>query len=420
MSAVSPGGTLGPATPSAVIPIAIARTSAEPIAGVSVTFRLSHLQLASAPNITLGGFLSASGASVGGPYVTDHGDGSYTVDASTLGTPCGSSDLTGELFRVRVASGELVDAGTLTVTSVTLRDCSNATLFSGIGAAAMVAIDNLAPTVAVSSPNGGETWLAGSSQAVQWSAADAAGIPADGVDLSYSSDGGGTWNAIATGLANAGSYSWTVPSTLSADGRVRVLARDVNGNAASDVSDASFTIAVQSVVAVASSENPSKFGQPVSFTATVTPPGAGGTVSFKVDGATLGGPVTLHDGLATSVSISSLAAGTHPVQASYGGDALHVGSDAGLSGGQVVENALTATALAAVPSPSVFGVEVTLTATVTRVPPAAGAPSGDVVFLDGVTTLATVALDASGAATASVSTLAVGDHVLRAGYAGLG
>ncbi|MGH7742271.1 MAG: InlB B-repeat-containing protein, partial [Candidatus Eiseniibacteriota bacterium] len=37
VSAVSPGGTLGPATPSAVIPIAIARTSAEPIAGVSVT-----------------------------------------------------------------------------------------------------------------------------------------------------------------------------------------------------------------------------------------------------------------------------------------------------------------------------------------------------------------------------------------------
>ena len=420
VSATSPGGTIGPSTPTATIPVEISRTSAEPIMGVSVTFRLDHIQLSGPPTITLGGFLSASGGTVGGPFVTDHGDGTYTVDASTLGLPCGSGALSGELFRVRVVSSELAPAGTLTVTSVTLRDCSNATLFSGIGAAAMVAIDNLVPSVAVTSPNGGETWLTGSSHDILWIASDAAGIASNGVDLAYSTNGGGAWTPIANGLANTGSYAWTLPGTLSADALVRVTARDANGNSASDASDAPFSIVTQAAVAVTSSVNPSAFGQSVTFSANVTPEAATGSVSFTVDGAPLGGPIALVDGHAASAAIATLAVGTHAIEATYSGDALHAGASALLAGGQVVQSALTTTVLAAVPSPSVFEAAVLLTATVAPVAPGAGIPGGDVTFLDGTTTLATIALDASGVAATSVTTLSVGDHTLRASYAGAG
>ena len=72
-----------------------------------------------------------------------------------------------------------------------------------------------------------------------------------------------------------------------------------------------------------SSLNPSVFGQSVTFTATVAPTtGVGtptGTVTF-FDGATpLGAPVALAGGTA-AFTTSTLAAGSHPITATYNGD----------------------------------------------------------------------------------------------------
>ncbi|MDH5198273.1 MAG: Ig-like domain repeat protein, partial [Gemmatimonadota bacterium] len=73
---------------------------------------------------------------------------------------------------------------------------------------------------------------------------------------------------------------------------------------------------------VASSTNPSVFGQNVTFTATVTggPGTPTGNVQFKVDGANLGAAVALDgSGQATSPPTSGLAAGTHVITAEYTG-----------------------------------------------------------------------------------------------------
>src|SRR5208337_1082240 len=63
--------------------------------------------------------------------------------------------------------------------------------------------------------------------------------------------------------------------------------------------------------AVASSLNPSNYGQSVTFTATVTPGTGtfdnGGTVQFVIDGTNYGSPVSLSVGSAT-ISDSALAA----------------------------------------------------------------------------------------------------------------
>jgi hypothetical protein len=77
--------------------------------------------------------------------------------------------------------------------------------------------------------------------------------------------------------------------------------------------------------AVVSSIGSAVYGQSVAFTATVSAmsPGSGtptGTVQFQVDGNNIGTPVALTAGTATSVSLSTLAAGSHTVRATYSGD----------------------------------------------------------------------------------------------------
>lgn len=70
---------------------------------------------------------------------------------------------------------------------------------------------------------------------------------------------------------------------------------------------------------VATSLNPSLYGDQVTFTATVTPSTATGTVQF-FDGATLLGAATLSAGSA-SLGTSQLSVGSHSITAVYGGDA---------------------------------------------------------------------------------------------------
>ncbi len=75
-------------------------------------------------------------------------------------------------------------------------------------------------------------------------------------------------------------------------------------------------------VSLTSSDNPSSYGQAVTFTATV-PSGATGTIQFKDGtGTNLGAPVTLAGGVATVVA-SALTAGTHSITAVYSGDSTH-------------------------------------------------------------------------------------------------
>ncbi len=102
-------------------------------------------------------------------------------------------------------------------------------------------IDHVAPSVTVTSPVGGETWKAGSSHSVTWTATDDVGVTV--VDLAWSTDGGATYpDVIATGLANTGSFPWTVPDTPTGAARVRVTAHDAGGNLGVGSSAANFTI----------------------------------------------------------------------------------------------------------------------------------------------------------------------------------
>ncbi|HWC77315.1 MAG TPA: PQQ-binding-like beta-propeller repeat protein [Blastocatellia bacterium] len=95
-------------------------------------------------------------------------------------------------------------------------------------------------TVQVLSPNTKVKLKAGSSATISWSSSGA-GVEAQ--DVSFSQDGGQTWEEVASGLApGATSYEWTVPAIKTKKGRIRVSLM-ANGSAvAQDASDVNFII----------------------------------------------------------------------------------------------------------------------------------------------------------------------------------
>lgn len=72
-------------------------------------------------------------------------------------------------------------------------------------------------------------------------------------------------------------------------------------------------------VAVTSNTNPADQGDPVTFTATLSPVSAGGTMTFK-DGATTLGTATVNAAGVASFTTSSLAVGSRSIVAAFGGD----------------------------------------------------------------------------------------------------
>jgi len=110
--------------------------------------------------------------------------------------------------------------------------------------------DTTPPVVTVTSPTGGEAWGAGTSHAITWTATD--NVVVSTVDLALSTDGGSTFpTTLATGLANSGTFAWTVPLVLTSTARVRVHAFDGSGNVGSDSSHANFSITGWTVTASA-------------------------------------------------------------------------------------------------------------------------------------------------------------------------
>jgi len=153
-------------------------------------------------------------------------------------------------------------------------------------------------------------------------------------------------------------------------------------------------------------------GQTVSFTATVSPSTASGTVVF-MDGATDLGSGTVSNGSAT-ISLDTLAAGTHSITATYSGDSNYLSSTSQPLAQQSI-NPATSTLVASDVNPSTVGQLVTFTATVS---PATA--TGTVTFLDGTTLLCSAVTLAGGTATCPIATLAASDlpHAITAVYSG--
>jgi hypothetical protein len=94
-----------------------------------------------------------------------------------------------------------------------------------------------APTVTVTSPNGGESWQVGTLHNITWTSTNSTTD-----SISYSTDNGGSWLFVGTQIPPTNTYAWTVPNTPSPNCLAKVSA--IGGSTVEDASDAVFTIAL--------------------------------------------------------------------------------------------------------------------------------------------------------------------------------
>jgi hypothetical protein len=189
--------------------------------------------------------------STGDPQFTLTVNGSNFSTCSVVridGSDRATTFVTANQLTATITAPDQATGGTKTITVFTPAPgggTSNGQTLTISGAA-----DTTPPVVSLTSPAGGESWAASSIHPITWTATD--NVLVSAVDLALSTDGGATFpTAIATGIANSGSFNWTVPLNLTTTARVRVRAFDSAGNVGSDSSHTSFAITGWTVTASA-------------------------------------------------------------------------------------------------------------------------------------------------------------------------
>jgi hypothetical protein len=177
---------------------------------------------------------------------------------------------------------------------------------------------------------------------------------------------------------------------------------------------------------VASSADPSVYGQKVTFTATVAAlvSGSGiptGTVTF-FDGSTqLGtGAVNSTTGQATFMTTAfALDLGGNAITVSYGGSSNFIGSTSNVLT-QTVDRDASTTTVTSSANPPVYGQKVIFTAAVTAQTPGSGTATGTVTFYDGNSILGTGTLNSGGTArlTTTAFALSPGGNFITVSYSG--
>lgn len=169
-----------------------------------------------------------------GPVVNSWDPGSTTLTINP------NNPLSGpQLYTVTVGCGAIDDSDT----GNQLASCPRVFTFT-------TDIGNVAPTVDLTFPDGGQRFSGGTSVRILFTLTDPDTTPLT-VDIAYSTDGGGSYgNPIATGLSLAASPSpgtshfrdWTTPPINDPDVRVQVCASDGVNPQVCDASAANFAI----------------------------------------------------------------------------------------------------------------------------------------------------------------------------------
>jgi hypothetical protein len=232
---------------------------------------------------------------------------------------------------------------------------------------------------------------------------------------------GGTLLGTAT-IVN-GQATLTVPSLPIGINQITVTAVDTFTTGTITSPPTQVTVAKTAItVALASSVNPSSPNQSVTFSATVHA-GATGLATF-LDGTTILGTGTISAAGVATFSTSSLTIGSHPITASYGGDAAYNAATSAVLT-EVVGKIPTVTTIAASAPAQLLHTGVTFTANVIAPSPNA---TGTVTFMEGTTILGTATLSANGGVVVTLTTnanaafattgLVTGSHQIVAVYSG--
>ena len=217
-----------------------------------------------------------------------------------------------------------------------------------------------------------------------------------------------TVSAAGQSYVSANGSSWTDLATALAGANLNIRA---------------YTGPAGTTTSLASSLNPSVAGKAVTLVAVVTSPAGNpnGSVAFTDGSVKLCAavPLALVGGrMQASCTTGALAAGAHPITATYGGAGAFPASSATLAQTVNATAAPSTTTVASSANPSTTGQPVTFTAVVGG---ATAVPTGTVVFKDGATTLCAASLTAVGGkaqASCTTNALAAGAHTIAVSYGG--
>src|SRR6266545_4794428 len=158
------------------------------------------------------------------------------------------------------------------------------------------------------------------------------GAALSGVNFTATGGGSCTVSTTAGQYACSVAQGWSGSVTPSLSGYSFTPASRSYSSVAANQTAQDYAATATTTTTLVSSFNPSTAGANVGFTATVSGVAPTGSVAFTADGTTLSGcaAVALPTGSANAktatCSTSSLAAGTHSIVASYGGDASNAAS----------------------------------------------------------------------------------------------
>ena len=234
---------------------------------------------------------------------------------------------------------------------------------------------------------------------------------------------GGT--AVGSAVTNSGgvaSFSYVLPNSLGQG--THPIAAAFAGDSAYGASSGTATLTAFAHTAVAVPNVSGVRGQTVTLSGTLTrttdnTPLSGETLTFKVDGTSVGTETTNSSGVATHSYVipSGLSAGSHTLTVFFGGDGAAYYTDSSGAGTLTVAGTATATTVAG--ASAAYGQPVTLTATIH-----AGGPSVSgrtITFsIDGTTvgTAVTGANSSASFAYPNADGLAPGNHTITAAFAG--
>jgi hypothetical protein len=238
-----------------------------------------------------------------------------------------------------------------------------------------------------------------------------------GSSLIFSTYLGGSESDNPGGIAvDSAGNAYVVGSTNSTNFPTKNPLQAANGGAYDAFVTKIYT-AAPTTTTLSSSLNPSVYRQAVTFTANVTSnigtPPDGETVAF-MEGTTSLGTGTLSGGSA-SFTTSALLVGTQRITAQFGGDSSFSMSTSAVTK-QVVDKDVTSTTLLSSLNPSIYGQNVTWTASVTTSGPI-GATGTVHLSWDGYG-VGTATLNASGVATLTRSNLNADSYPIVAEYQG--
>ena len=359
--------------------------------------------LTSTPNPSVAGQTVTVIATITGQYAgTTSGSVSFMNGSKSLGS-------------VPVASGKAAlttafsTVGTNSITAVYGGDVNNQASTSAV-LSQVVTVDPTTTTITSS----GSPAYAGQPVAFTATVTSSYGAIPDGEPVAFYDSG----TVIGTGNTQAGTATMTT-STLSAG--VHSVTAVYPGDPSFQNSTSKVfkqTINLNSTTTLLStSANPNAYGQPITFTATVTSgtpggPTPAGTVTFK-NGAVALAVATLNAQGSASMTTLTLGAGIYSITAAYNGDKLSAKSTSAALN-QAVSQAATTTQLISSVNPAAAGESVTFTAIVKS---ATAFATGSVTFNAGSTVLGTATIY-NGSAALAVTTLPTGATDVTATYTG--